>query len=115
MNAAATHGEPANDRAGSACSNRYAERTSGKKRRSTEAASPMMGEKLVSDIARRVCKPNAARLAPSRLIDFFLVADFQRARRFSGEKNCIAHFSPGAAVFGVHLFPKADTSEPELW
>ena len=73
------------------------------------------GEKLVSYVAGSRRKPNAARLAPNRFVDLVFIPDLQATRGFTGNKDCIAHFSTRATIRGLHFFPKADRTKSELW
>jgi hypothetical protein len=74
----------------------------------------LIRKQLIPDVARRGCKSNAAGLAPYCFVDFFLVANCQGSGRFSGDKNCIAHFSARTMVLGLYFFPEPDTPKPDL-
>jgi hypothetical protein len=63
------------------------------KRLSADLCSWSFRKQLIPNIARRGRKSSTTRLAPDGLVDFLLVANCQGACCFSGEENCIAHFS----------------------
>jgi hypothetical protein len=61
-------------------------------------------KELIPDVARRWRQANATRLAPSRLIDFLLVADCQATGRFRCHEDRVTHFPARTTFLAVTSF-----------
>jgi hypothetical protein len=71
-------------------------------------------KELIPDVARRWRQANATRLAPSRLIDFLLVADCQATGRFRCHEDRVTHFPARTTVLGLNFLPKPNPSKFEF-
>jgi hypothetical protein len=74
-----------------------------------------LGKQLITDVARGGCQTNAARLAPRRFVDLFLVSDGETARCIFRDEYGIAHLAARPAVLGLDLLPELQSAQFELW
>jgi hypothetical protein len=61
-------------------------------------------------VARRWRQANAARLAPSGLIDFLFVADREVSRRLRRHEDRVTHFPAGTMVLDFNFLPEPKAS-----
>src|SRR6185437_8188186 len=68
----------------------------------------------VADVSRGRCQPDAAGLAPRRLVDLPLVTDLQGACCLAGDEDRIAHLAPGLAVSLFDFLPQPEPTKSKL-